>query len=150
MSWVNATDELPLSRGCELVAVSRATAYRQRLAAEREPDADDLQLCRLINEEYTNRPFYGSRCMVVFLRNLGYRVNRKRVQHLMRLPGLTGMALGPATSSKHPEHKVYPYLLRGIPVTRPNQVWSTDVTYSVPGVQGEHGCSNEPRIYLEY
>jgi putative transposase len=84
----------------------------------------DLLLCRLIDEEYTSRPFYGSRRMAVFLRTLGHVVNRKRVQRLMRQIGLAGMAPGPATSVKHPRHKVYPYLLRGAPVTRPNQVWS--------------------------
>jgi putative transposase len=67
--------------------------------------------------------------MVVFLRGRGYCVNRKRIQRLMRGMGLAGMAPGPATSKPHPEHKVYPYLLRGVAVTRPNQVWSTDLTY---------------------
>lgn len=129
MGWINWADELALSRQCELAEVSRATVYRQRHTAEREADVDDLLLCRLIDEEYTKRPFYGSRRMVKFLRNQGYVVNRKRVQRLMRQLGLAGMAPGPATSSKHPEHKVYPYLLRGVAVTRPNQVWSTDVTY---------------------
>lgn len=88
-----------------------------------------MLLCRLIDEEYTSRPFYGSRRMVVFLRGLGHVVNRKHVQRLMRKMGLAGMAPGPATSVKHAEHKVYPYLLRGVAVKRPNQVWSTDVTY---------------------
>jgi putative transposase len=90
---------------------------------------EDSQLRSLIDEEYTNRPFYGSRRMVVFLRGRGYCVNRKRVQRLMREMGLAGMAPGPTTSKPHPEHKVYPYLLRGVAVTRPNQVWSTDLTY---------------------
>jgi putative transposase len=67
--------------------------------------------------------------MVVHLRGLGHFVNRKRVQRLMRLLGLAGMAPGPNTSRPHPQHKVYPYLLRGVTVTRPNQVWSTDITY---------------------
>lgn len=66
---------------------------------------------------------------MVFLRAAGHIVNRKRVQRLMRSMGLAGMAPGPNTSKAHPEHKVYPYLLRGVPVTRPNQVWSTDITY---------------------
>lgn len=127
--WINGTDELPLSRQCELAEISRATVYRKRYAEELESDVDDLLLCRLIDEEYTRHPFYGSRRMVIFLRKLGHAVNRKRVQRLMRQLGLAGMAPGPATSSKHPEHKIYPYLLRGVAVTRPNQVWSTDVTY---------------------
>src|SRR3546814_19791011 len=81
---------------------------------------------RLIDEEYTRHPFYGSRRMGVFLRHGGCRVNRKRVQRLMRVMGLAGMAPGPSTSRPHPPHKIYPYLLRGLPVVRPNQVWSTD------------------------
>jgi putative transposase len=89
----------------------------------------DLELLRLIDEQYTRRPFYGSRKMVTFLQTQGHLVNRKRVQRLMRVLGLAGMAPGPNTSRPQPQHKVYPYLLRGVAVTRPNQVWSTDITY---------------------
>lgn len=130
MGWIDGADELPLSRQCDLAEVPRATVYR-RLTATVPQDAstEDLLLCRLIDEEYTSRPFYGSRRMVVFLRGVGHVVNRKRVQRLMRSMGLAGMAPGPNTSKAHPQHKVYPYLLRGVPVTRPNQVWSTDITY---------------------
>lgn len=119
-----------MSRQCELAEVARATVYR-RLTAKlpQGVDVEDLLLCRLIDEEYTNRPFYGSRRMVVFLRGVDHFVNRKRVQRLMRGMGLAGMAPGPNTSKAHPKHKVYPYLLRGVPVVRPNQVWSTDITY---------------------
>ena len=67
--------------------------------------------------------------MVVFLVKLGYCVNRKRIQRLMGILGLAGMAPGPNTSRPHPENKIYPYLLRGVAVIRPNQVWSTDITY---------------------
>lgn len=131
MGWIDGADELPVSRQCDLAEVSRATVYqRQRKQQRGEAErAEDLLLCRLIDEEYTNRPFYGSRRMVAFLRGLGHTVNRKRVQRLMREMGLAGMAPGPATSKRQPQHKVYPYLLRGMAVTRPNQVWSTDVTY---------------------
>ena len=83
----------------------------------------------LIDAEYTRHPFYGSRKMVVHLRIRGLIVNRKRVQRLMRILGLAGMAPGPNTSLPHPQHKIYPYLLRGVNVMRPNQVWSTDITY---------------------
>ena len=83
----------------------------------------------LIDAEYTRHPFYGSRKMVVCLRIRGFAVNRKRVQRLMRILGLAGMAPGPKTSLPHPQHKIYPYLLRGLNITRPNQVWSTDITY---------------------
>jgi putative transposase len=96
---------------------------------EREQDEEDLLLCRLIDEQYTRRPLYGSRRMVLYLRRHGHIVNRKRVQRLMRTMGLAGMAPGPNTSGKHAQHKVYPYLMRGVDVERANQVWSTDVTY---------------------
>lgn len=110
-----------------MAGVSRATVYAQRAP---KPTSDlDLDLLRLIDEQYTRRPFYGSRKIVSFLETRGHRVNRKRVQRLMRILGLAGMAPGPDTSRPHPQHKVYPYLLRGVVVTRPNQVWSTDITY---------------------
>jgi putative transposase len=116
---------------CELASIPRSSVYRRMEAAARQQclDEEDVELRALIDEEYTNRPFYGSRRMVVFLRRRGHTINRKRVQRLMREMGLAGMAPGPATSKPHPEHKVYPYLLRGVAVTRPNQVWSTDLTY---------------------
>ena len=114
-------------RQCELAGVSRATVYAQRVP--RSDSEADLLLLGLIDEQYTRRPFYGSRNMVTYLATRGYRVNRKRVQRLMRILGLAGMAPGPNTSRPHPQHKVYPYLLRGVVVTRANQVWSTDITY---------------------
>jgi putative transposase len=92
-------------------------------------DELDRLLLGMIDAAYTRHPFYGSRRMLVYLREQGHAVNRKRVQRLMRVLGLAGMAPGPATSKPHPEHKIYPYLLRGVAVTRPNQVWSTDITY---------------------
>lgn len=82
-----------------------------------------------VDAEYTRHPFYGTRKMTVLLRGLGYCINRKRVQRLMRILGLAGMVPGPDTSRPHPKHKVYPYLLRGMDIVRPNQVWSTDITY---------------------
>lgn len=84
---------------------------------------------RLIDEQYTCTPFYGSRRMRVYLRELGHGVNRKRVQRLMGLMGLEGVAPGPRTSRRQPGHKVYPYLLRDVVPARPNQVWSTDITF---------------------
>ena len=93
------------------------------------PDEEELLILALIDAEYTRHPFYGSRKMVVYLRITGHAVNRKRVQRLMRILGLAAMAPGPNTSLPHPQHKIYPYLLRGVNITRPNQVWSTDITY---------------------
>jgi len=110
---------------CRLAGIARSTVY----ADKAEVDEVELMLLRLLDEEYTRHPFYGSRKMTVWLRDQGHAVNRKRVQRLMRILGLIAMAPGPNTSKKHPEHTVYPYLLRGLRVVRPNQVWSTDITY---------------------
>ena len=118
---------MPLSRQCELAGVIRSTVYAQHLVAE--PDDLELTLLREIDAEYTRHPFYGSRKMTVYLCGMGHQINRKRVQRLMGIQGLAGMAPGPNTSRPHPKHKIYPYLLRGIEVIRPNQVWSTDITY---------------------
>ena len=119
--------EMSIVLQCELLHVARATYYAgQHLP---EPNIEELRLLALIDEEYTRRPFYGSRKMVPYLLTQGYLVNRKRVQRLMRTLCLAGMAPGPNTSRAHPEHKIYPYLLRGVPIERPNQVWSTDITY---------------------
>ena len=127
-AWISQEDEVSVVRQCALAAVSRATFYARQLA--QPVDGIDLLLRRLIDEEYTRHPFYGSRKMVIFLKAMGHTVNRKRVQRLMREMGLVALAPGPNTSRPHPEHQVYPYLLRGVPVIRPNQVWSTDI--SVP------------------
>ena len=110
---------------CRLAGIARSTVYADKV----EVDEVELMLLRLLDEEYTRHPFYGSRKMTVWLRDQGHAVNRKRVQRLMRILGLIAMAPGPNTSKKHPEHTVYPYLLRGLRVVRPNQVWSTDITY---------------------
>jgi putative transposase len=118
---------LPLSRQCDLAGVTRSTVYAQHQVAE--PDEQELILLREIDAEYTRHPFYGSRKMTVYLCGIGHQINRKRVRRLMGIQGLAGMAPGPNTSRPHPKHKIYPYLLRGLDVIRPNQVWSTDITY---------------------
>lgn len=125
--WIVKEESMTMVQQCALAGVCRATIYAQQ--KPRTVDEDDLLLSVLIDEEYTRRPFYGSRKMVVFLKTIGHPVNRKRVQRLMRQMSLAGMAPGPNTSRPHPLHKVYPYLLRGVSVVRPNQVWSTDITY---------------------
>jgi putative transposase len=126
-SWIEKGGTVSVVRQCVLAGVSRATVYAQQ--KPRLVDESNLLLSHLIDEEYTRHPFYGSRKMVVFLKTAGYPVNRKRVQGLMRNMGLVGMAPGPNTSRPHPEHKVYPYLLRGVIISRRDQVWSTDITY---------------------
>ena len=127
-SWIDCDDDtLALTRQCELAGVSRSTVYAHQ--KPKDEDATDVLLCQLLDEEYTRHPFYGSRKMVVYMGKCGHHVNRKRVQRLMRRLCLVGMAPGPNTSKAHPQHKVYPYLLRGVEIVRPNQVWSTDITY---------------------
>lgn len=118
---------MALTRQCELAGVARSSVYAPFPVAV--PEDLELRLLALIDAEYTRHPFYGSRKMVIHLSELGYRVNRKRVRRLMGLLGLVGMAPGPKTSRPHPQHRIYPYLLRGLNVIRPNQVWSTDITY---------------------
>lgn len=120
-------DPIPLRRQCALAGVARATVYAQRKVEE--PQEEDVQIMHQIDAQYTATPFYGSRRMTAQLRRQGRVINRKRVQRLMRRMGLAGMAPGPQTSKWHPEHRVYPYLLRGLAIERPGQVWSTDVTY---------------------
>jgi putative transposase len=121
-----AHPQLSVSRQCELIGLPRASYYRQRMEVQAE---QNQVLMRLIDEEYTRHPFYGSRQMRNHLRRLGHSVNRKRVQRLMRLMGLVSVAPKPNTSQPAPEHKVYPYLLRGLAIERPNHVWCTDLTY---------------------
>ena len=125
--WVGTIEPLALTRQCELTGVARSTVYAPPLAAT--PDEQELTLLGLIDAEYTRHPFLGSRKIRQYLRGLGYKINRKRVQRLMGVLGLAGMVPGPNTSRPHPQHKVYPYLLSGVNVVRPNQVWSTDITY---------------------
>jgi putative transposase len=90
---------------------------------------EDLKLMKLIDQQYLKTPFYGSRRMREFLKDSGYLVNRKHVQRLMRLMGIEVMYPKPNTSKPNKEHKIYPYLLKGLKVERPNQVWAVDITY---------------------
>jgi putative transposase len=103
--------------------------YDHKKRPQEEVDELESILLHKLDEEYTRHPFYGTRRMTKYLCGCGYTVNRKRVQRLMQKLGLAGMAPGPNTSKPHPQHKLYPYLLRGVDIIRPNQVWSTDITY---------------------
>lgn len=111
---------------CDLLGLPRSGFYRGSLSVE---SAENLSLMRLIDEEYTRHPFYGTRRIAVYLRNLGHRVNRKRVQRLMRVMGLESVLPKPGTSKRALGHKRYPYLLRGLSICAPNQVWCSDITY---------------------
>ncbi len=127
-AWIGCDGALAVSRQCALAGVARSWVYGDSAGAA--VDARDLQLLRLIDEQYTQRPFHGSRRMVVYLQRRGHAVNRQRMQRLLRRRGLPSVAPKPATSRPHPEHQVYAYRLRGVTVVRPNPVWSTDI--SVP------------------
>jgi putative transposase len=116
---------LSVRRQCELVGLNRATFYRQA----RGETPMNLRLMRLIDEAYTRTPFYGYRKMTVYLNSQGYRVNRKRVARLMRTMGLQAIYPRRRTAIADREHKKYPYLLHDLDITRPNQVWSADITY---------------------
>src|SRR5271166_5149769 len=114
---VDHADVLPVVTQCQLLKVARSTVYYRPVAA----DPDDLAVMRRIDELHLAYPFYGSRRMAVVLRDDGWLVNRKRVQRLMRLMGLEAIYQKPNTSRRHPDHKVYPYLLRGLIIDRPDQ-----------------------------
>jgi len=122
---------LPVAAQCRLLQVARSTLYYQPVPAS----ADDLAVMRRIDELHLEYPFYGSRRMAVVLRDDGWVVNRKRAQRLMRVMGLEAIYQKPNTSRPHPDHKVYPYLLRGLIIDRPNQVWCADITY-IPMAKG--------------
>ena len=112
-------------RQCDILKISRSSVYYKRKRVKKE----DLELMRIIDKQYLKTPVYGSRSMRNYLRRLGYNINRKRVQRLMRLMGLEAIYPKPKTSKPHPEHKIYPYLLRGLKITHSNQVWAADITY---------------------
>src|SRR5271169_814272 len=116
---------------CRLLKLARSTLYYQPTPVS----AEDLAVMRRIDEVYLASPFYGSRRMTAVLRREGWLVNRKRVQRLMRVMALEAIYQKPNTSRGHPDHKVYPYLLRGLIIDRPNQVWCADITY-IPMAKG--------------
>ena len=115
---------LSIMRQSELIGVARSSIYYQPVIKEY-----DLEVMNLIDRHYTRTPFYGSRRMAAVLRREGHRVNRKRVQRLMRVMGLEAIYPKRNLSRPHPEHKVYPYLLNNLEIVRSNHVWGTDITY---------------------
>lgn len=117
--------EISMRRQCELVGLNRSSYYYQ---AASETDFN-LKMMRLIDEQYMKTPYYGYPKMTAHLRRTGYPVNPKRIRRLMRKMDLMAIYQKPRTTIFAPENKVYPYLLRGLAITRPNQVWSTDITY---------------------
>jgi putative transposase len=117
--------QLSISRQCELLGLNRSTWYYEP-AVETE---ENLALMRVIDQQYTDHPEFGSRRMTIWLGKQGHEVNRKRVQRLMRLMGLEAVYPKPKLSLPGQGHKVFPYLLRDVKIDRVDQVWSTDITY---------------------
>jgi len=118
-------EEIPIFRQCELLELARSSFYyRPRGISEEE-----LELMRLIDEQYTKRPFYGYRKMTHWLWTQGHYVNKKRVLRLMQAMGLQAIYPKPKLSQPGKDHTIYPYLLRNMRISRPDQVWASDLTY---------------------
>ncbi len=116
---------LSIRRQCALLGVARSGVYR----APRPANDNDLAVMRRLDELFTAWPFLGSRRLAALLRADGHAINRKRVQRLMRRMGLAALGPKPRTTRPAPGHKIFPYLLRGLAIDRPNQVWAADITY---------------------
>ncbi len=115
---------ISISRQCELLGISQSSVYYTPII-----NTDDIRLEREIDEIYTESPFFGSRRIKATLAARGFFVGRRKVQSLMKKLGIKAIYPKPQLSRHHPEHKIYPYLLKGMILTEPNQVWSTDITY---------------------
>ena len=122
---------LPLSQQSRILGLSRSSLYYKTVSVSER----DLELMRLIDEIHLKYPFYGSRRIRNELRDLGHDVGRDHVSTLMKKMGIRALYQKPRLSKPHPEHKIYPYLLRGIEITRANHVWSSDITY-IPMAKG--------------
>jgi putative transposase len=135
------SSEPSISRQCQLLGLSRSSFYY----APRPIDPEDLELMRLIDEQYLKTPTYGSRSMARHFRRQGRWVNRKRIQRLMRLMGIEAIYPKPHTSRPHPEHKIYPYLLRDLTIDHANHVWAADISVLQQRRRQFVGCRPEVR-----
>ena len=117
--------ELSIRRQCKLLNFSRSNLYYEPIKVSDET----LQIMHRIDEIFTEFPFYGSRRILEALRRDGWNIGRERVKHLMQKMGLKAIYPKAKLSKKHPEHKIYPYLLSNVEINRPNQVWCADITY---------------------
>ena len=122
---ISPGSELSIARQSKLLGISRSSVYYR----PRPESQDELDLLRRLDELFTENPVYGSRRLQQMLKREGVLVGRRRIRRLMRKLGLWAVGPKPDTSKPHPEHKVYPYLLRGLNIERPNHVWATDITY---------------------
>ncbi len=117
--------DVSVRRQCTLLSLTRSTLYYQ----PRGETAENLRLMEIIDKQFLETPWYGSRQMARHIQREGYKCGRHRVRRLMKLMRLVPIYQEPKTSKKHPAHKIYPYLLKDLPITRANQVWCTDITY---------------------
>lgn len=122
-------EQLSVRRQCQLLGLHRSNLYYEPLHASGEESLENLALMRLLDEQYTATPFYGIRRMTAWLHSQGHAANHKRVSRLLRKMGLCAIYPGPRTSIAAPGVRIYPYLLRNVPITARNQVWSVDITY---------------------
>ena len=120
-----AHPELSIRRQCAMLGVARSGVYRKPRAV----NDNDLEAMRRIDALFTARPFYGARRIARTLTEDGFPIDRKRARRLMRQMGIEALGPKPRTSKPAPGHKIYPYLLRGLSIERPNQVWAADITY---------------------
>lgn len=122
---LDSAHSLSITRQCQLLSISRSGYYYR----PRSAGIVNLTLMRLIDEQFLLTPYYGSRQMAYHLQRQGHKVGRHRIRRLMRLMGIAAVYQKPRTSDPHPEHKIYPYLLRDKVIDHPNQVWCADITY---------------------
>jgi putative transposase len=133
---IDPEHKLPITRQAELVNISRGSVYYLPVPTS----AADLALMRRIDELHLEYPFAGARMLRDMLQREGHAVGRKHVSTLMAKMGIEALYRKPNTSKKHPGHKVYPYLLRGLNINQPNQVWAMDITYSTPNQRSPPSC----------
>ena len=122
---VSKDHDLSVRRQCGLLLLARSNLYYQ----PKGESAENLRFMKIIDKQFLDTPWYGSRQMARYMQRQDHKCGRNRVRRLMRLMCLVPIYQTPNTSKKHPEHKIYPYLLRKLPITRPNQVWCVDITY---------------------
>ncbi|MGF7213360.1 putative transposase [Skermanella aerolata] len=135
-AMIDRSHDLPITRQAKVLNVSRGSVYYR----PRPPSSADLALMRRMDELHLDFPFAGSRMLRDLLTGEGFQTGRRHVATLMKRMGIQAIYRKPNTSKPAPGHKIYPYLLRDLPVTRPNQVWAMDITYGAPrpGWSGVH------------
>jgi len=128
---IDRSHDLSLTKQAAALGISRGSVYY----LPKPPSDDDLKLMNRIDHLHLELPFAGSRMLRDLLNDEGFDVGRRHVATLMRKMGIEALYRKPRTTKRHPEHRIYPYLLRGLPITRANQVWAMDLTY-IPMARG--------------